>query len=243
MFERFGSIRGASREKTPREIADERLGDYITKHDMPSNGHRRDRTTNTVLVVLAGMMGAIAALEGIAIIEMLPLYKVVPFFVTFSDKADQVVRIEPPSGRILGIAILAEQNVKDYVTQRNTITADTNETIDRWGGRMRLMSSEDVYSAFLLETKPMYEQLRTGNFTRSIQIRSVLDQKGGLYSVEFDAYDHRQGTGLSDTSDTRTTYIAQLRYNLQPRRVSYDQRMLNALGFTVIEYSVAKKRG
>ncbi|WP_163466848.1 hypothetical protein, partial [Klebsiella oxytoca] len=74
-----------------------------------------------------------------------PLYKVVPVFVTFSDRADQVVRIEPPSGRISGINILVEQNVRDYVTYRNTVTADATETIDRWGNRIRVMSTEDAY--------------------------------------------------------------------------------------------------
>ncbi|WP_163103727.1 hypothetical protein, partial [Acinetobacter baumannii] len=91
--------------------------------------------------------------------------------------------------------ILVEQNVRDYVTYRNTVTADATETIDRWGNRIRVMSTEDAYQLFLSETRPVYADLRTGNFTRSVTIRSVLQTQPGFFQVEFDTFDRRQGTG------------------------------------------------
>ncbi len=221
---------------------DARMGPYITKHDIPTNGNRRERVTNRVLTVVAGIFCLLCVIEAITVSELLPLYKVVPVFVTFSDKADQVVRIEPPSGRLASIDILTEQLVRDYITQRNTITADASETIDRWGTKIRLMSSEEVYSTFLSETQPVYSQIRAGNFTRQVAIKSILKMQPGLYQVEFDTFDHHQGSGLSDTTDRTETWIAQMRIVFRPSRVTYQNRFVNPLGFTVVEYSVAPKK-
>lgn len=239
------SRRSAPEVETPRqarERGEAKLGPYLTENDIPGNGHRRERMTNRVLVVVCGVTMLIAMVEGLAIVELLPLYKVVPVFVQFSDKSDQVVRIEPPTGRIPSIAILTEANVRDYVKQRNEISPDANETIDRWGGKIRIMSSESVYNTFMAETKPVYEEIRAGNFTRQIEIKSVLRTTPGYYQVEFVAYDHKQGTGLSDANDTKSSWIAQMRVSYESKQVSLDQRFLNPLGFTITEYSVAKKR-
>lgn len=217
-------------------------GSYIAKHDLPSNAPIRDGITNKVLVIGCGFLAAIAILEGIAITMMIPGYKVVPVFVTFSDKADQVVRIEPPSGRLQTIDILAEQFVRDYVVMRHTITTDKAETIDRWGSRVRLMSTETTYSKFLEETKPIYDEMEKGNFTRTIKVNSVLRTQPGFYQVELESFDRKQGQGLADTEDTRTQWIVQMRVGYIPKNVSYQQRNLNPFGFTVFEYSVARKR-
>ena len=242
----FGS-RGAagktrSREAVRREEED-RVGRYLRENDTPLNGHVRERRTNKVLVMVTGCSLLLAVLEAITIAEMIPLYKVVPLMVQFSDKADQVVRIEPPSGRIPGIDILTDSSVRDYIKMRNTIAADVNETISRWGGPVHLMSSDTVYNVFTQEMKPVYDDIRAGNFTRSIEIKSLLHTSPGYYQVEFTAYDHKQGTGLTDTQDVKSTWIAQLRIDFEQKRIAYDQRNLNPLGFTVIEYSVARKRG
>lgn len=221
---------------------DPKVGKYLTEHDLPSNGAVREGLTNKVLVMGCGLLASIAILEGIAITMMLPGYKVVPVFVTFSDKADQVVRIEPPSGRLQSIDILAEQYVRDYIVMRHTITTDKAETIDRWGTRVRLMSTETAYSRFLEETRPIYEEMEKGNFTRTIKVNSVLKTQPGFYQVEFESFDRKQGQGLADTEDTRNVWIAQLRIGYIPRNVSYQQRNLNPFGFTVFEYSVARKR-
>ena len=196
-FTGFRAGRGGatrSREAVRRE-GEDRTGRYLRDNDSPLNGHVRERRTNKVLVMVTGCSMLLAVLEAITIAEMIPLYKVVPMMVQFSDKADQVVRIEPPTGRIPGIDILTESNVKDYVKMRNTIGADVNETISRWGGPVHLMSNESVYNVFMNEMKPVYDDLRAGNFTRAIEIKSLLHTNPGYYQVEFTAYDHKQGDG------------------------------------------------
>lgn len=219
-----------------------KIGDFLARHDSAANPQVRNRFEAKVLLIFCGILGTLNVIQGIAITQMLPLYKVVPVFVTFSDRSDQVVRIEPPSGRIPGIALLVEQNVRDYITFRNSVTADAAETIDRWGNRVRAMTTEEAYQVFLRETQPVHSELRNGNFTRSVTIRSVLQTQAGYYQVEFDTFDRRQGTGLTDTTEARTTWIAQMRVVLAPRNVVFEQRMLNPLGFTVTNYSVARKR-
>jgi type IV secretory pathway component VirB8 len=236
-----GLFRKGTATKAPADI-EAKIGDFLSKHDSAANPQVRQRMESKVLIIMCGILGALNIIQAVAITQLLPLYKVVPVFVTFSDRADQVVRIEPPSGRIPSINLLVEQNVRDYITFRNSVSADANETVERWGSRVRIMSTEDVYQAFLRETNPVYTELRNNNFTRTITIRAVLQTQPGFYQVEFDTYDRRQGTGLTDTNETRTTWVAQMRVTLMPRNVAFEQRMLNPLGFTVVNYSVARKR-
>ena len=227
---------------TPPADIEPQIGNFLAKHDSSANKKVRSHMETKVLVIMCGILGCLNVIQAVAITQMLPLYKVVPVFVTFSDKADQVVRIEPPSGRIPSINLLVEQNVRDYITFRNTVSADANETVERWGTRVRMMSTEQVYQDFMKETGPVYNDLRGNNFTRSVSIKAVLQTQPGFFQIEFDTFDRRQGTGLTDTNETRATWVAQMRVGLAPRNVTHDQRMLNPLGFTVQNYSVARKR-
>lgn len=42
---------------------------------------------------------------------------------------------------------------------------------------------------------------------------------------------------------TEQTWIATLRVNYEPKRITYDQRLINPLGFTVTDYSVSATKG
>ena len=181
-------------------------------------------------------------MQAIAILQLFPLYRVVPFFVTFSDKADQVVTIDAPKANLTNLAILNEANVRTYITARHTISADPYETYQRWQGVVHTMSAPTVYSSFLEETKPIYNDLTQKKFTRGIRVLSITQPSPGFYRVEFEATDRRLGQGLTDSGEDRRTFVADLRYVNAPQTIRYEDRYLNPIGFTVINYSVAPKK-
>ena len=104
------------------------------------------------------------------------------------------------------------------------------------------MSSPEVYAAFLNETRPIYQAMTDKKFTRTVLVRSVNETAPGFYRVEWDATDRRIGQGLTDTEEETRTFISEIRFINAPQSVSYDDRFLNPLGFTVINYSVAQKK-
>jgi type IV secretory pathway component VirB8 len=220
----------------------DKIGGYLRDHDAPHAAGRRSAVTDKLLIAVAGVSLAINVVQAVAIMQLIPLYRVVPFFVTWSDKSDQVVRVEPPTGNLKSLAILEEANVREYVTMRNTITDDPQRTIYQWGTIVRLMSSKPVYDQFLAETKPVYDALKERRFTRSVSLKSVLKIQNGYWQVEFDVIDRRIGSGLTDGGDERRTFVAQLRAQNVEQSISYDNRFLNPLGFTVTAYTVASKK-
>ncbi|MBD2745854.1 hypothetical protein IC232_03995 [Microvirga sp. BT688] len=226
----------------PAQKPKDNIGGYLRDHDAPHAGARRATVTDKLLIAIAGISMALNVVLAIAVMQLIPLYRVVPFFVTFSDKSDQVVRIEPPTGNLRSLAILEEANVREYITMRNTITDDPQRTVYQWGTIVRLMSAKAVYDQFLAETKPVYDTLKERRFTRSVSIKSLLKIQNGYWQVEFDVIDRRIGSGLTDSGDERRTFVAQLRAQNVEQNISYDNRFLNPLGFTVTGYTVASKK-
>lgn len=47
--------------------------------------------------------------------------------------------------------------------------------------------------------------------------------------------------GSISSQDSRQTWVATLRVAYQPKRITYNQRLLNPLGFTVLDYTVARR--
>lgn len=227
---------------TPVQKAKDNIGSYLSDHDAPHAGPRRAAVTDKLLIAVVGVSLALNVVQAVGIMQLIPLYRVVPFFVTFSDKSDQVVRIEPPTGNLRSLAILEEANVREYVTMRNTITDDPQRTLYQWGTIVRLMSAKPVYDQFLAETKPVFDTLKERKFTRSISIKSLLKIQNGYWQVEFDVIDRRMGSGLTDSGDERRTFVAQLRAQNVEQAITYDNRFLNPLGFTVTAYTVASKK-
>jgi type IV secretion system protein VirB8 len=245
MFSKTKAVAKTSDAKAPADdhpLDHDEPGAYLANHDTPQTEKRHTHAINKVAIAVAGISLALNCVMAVAITQLLPLYKVVPLFVTFSDKAEQVVSIQPPNASMNSLEILTDANVRDYVLGRHTISDDPQETISRWGGKIHVMSTPQVYDAFLKETQPIYTSMKEHNFTRSIRIISVLKIVPGLYRVEWEATDRRIGAGLADGGEDKHLYVSELRIANLPISVRYEDRFLNPLGFTVTNYSAAPKK-
>ena len=172
----------------------------------------------------------------ISILNMIPLNRVEPFMLTFQDKTEQIVNIEP----LLDISdsdVITESLVRQYVVQRNALLPDVNEMTMRWGteGPVRYMSSPVVYQDFVNQTRDALEQAQNSGFTRSVDIISVNRLSKDIWQAEIETKD--MSYGAAEPVVSRWNISLRIGYFLNPK-VKYSLRLKNPVGFTVREYSM-----
>lgn len=220
----------------------DQIGSYPTRVDDLKSAHLRAFKNFRVEHIIIGALLIICIVQVNVIAQLFPLFRVVPFFVTFSDKDEQVVRIQPPTGNLRSLDILTEANVREYVKLRNTISRDDSINIARWGGKIENMSTQEIYEGFLSEIKPVYEAAKAGKFTRTTIIDAVAKVQDGYYRVDFTTHDRTIGSGLADTQERQNAFSVELRAQNRPQDVTYNNRFQNPLGFKVISYTVVPRR-
>ena len=225
-----------------RKQARSEMGPLFSRHDNENNQSRAQSTTIRVLLGMVGLVSSIAVIEAVALTELIPMHTVEPYLVTFSDKQDQMVRIDPPTGHIGSLGIVLRKEIHDYIMARYTVTPDATETNDRWNTHIRLFSTQRVYADFQgSEVAQMKDMMSANKFTRAVSIVSVTNPEPGLFHVDFDTFDHITGTGLSDSQDKTGHFTATLKVGMQPRSVPRSEISLNPFGFVVATYSVSPR--
>ena len=220
-----------------------------------SNHPTRERSLTLAVRALAISNAATAGVAAAAvwtITAMMPLKTVQPFLVTFSDLKQQVVRIEPAKIDASAYQMMTEAEVRDYVTSRHTIPDSDGAIEAMWGKRSRLAfrMQPAAYSAFVDANQSDLKAVRSAGLSRAIGISDVAMIGNAIWRVEFETIDTPAGQALGvpgmassagAMSEIRTRWAATMRIGYDPQRISYGNRLINPLGFTVLEYSVARK--
>ena len=86
----------------------------------------------------------------LAISQVIPLYRIEPFLLTFQNKEDQVYNIQLVQG-LEDEKAITEVFVREYVLLRSSFDRDIPEMESRWmpGGQVQEMSSQTVQTLFL----------------------------------------------------------------------------------------------
>lgn len=230
------------RQKTPANH--DRLGVYPTEVDLPSLADRRNLWTARAFAIgfVVSSLANVALAVGIA--SILPLYRVQPVLIGFNEKTDQVVTLQPLEIQAKSIDAMTEKLVRQYVVLRHSVVKDDTEMTRRWGddSPIKLMTGQDAFAQFVQETRPAYAKLAEEQFTRSIEILSVSKLSTNFWQAEFNTTDHSLLAGLDASQDLRQRWVASMRVQYETQRITYDKRLINPLGFTVLQYSVAEKR-
>jgi type IV secretory pathway component VirB8 len=217
------------------------LGPMLLDHENPNNDSRAQVVTIRILLGAIGVSAMLNVVQGVALTELIPMHTVSPYLVTFSDKADQMVRIDPPTARISSLNIVLLNELKQYMMARYTVTADATETSDRWNTHVRLFSTQRVYQEFQDEVKDVTELMKRGQFTRQVTIVNLIPTGVGVFQCDFDTFDHMTGAGLSDSTDQTHHFTASLRVIMQPRSVPRELLDINPFGFLVTSYAVSPR--
>ncbi|HCU58991.1 MAG TPA: hypothetical protein DIC64_03320 [Alphaproteobacteria bacterium] len=176
----------------------------------------------------------------LAISQLVPLYRVEPFLLTFENKEEQIYDIQPLAGMIDRKAI-TEVFVREYVLLRSAFVNDVKEMEARWmpGSSLQEMSSSAVYQAFLDKTaKRALDIIRTKGLIRVARIMTINELGRGLWQVEYETRDM-----YPDSTAPQIDYwTASLRVTYRKKTVKYGERLNNPIGFTVTSYSLSHNK-
>lgn len=221
------------RHEQPRD----RLGIYPSERDVPALEGRRYLWIARAFAIGMFLSLCLNVVLGIAIGTLSPLIRVEPMLVTFKERSEQIVKIEPFERGTSGFELMTEALVRDYVLSRHEIVLDEAEMRRRWGGKGMVShrSSAEEYARFVAETAPKYDESRQLRLMRTVAVHRVSKIADGYWQVEFTTQDF--ANGASKLAEQH--WVASLTITYAPREVSWEDRYMNPLGFLVTGYSVA----
>ncbi len=177
----------------------------------------------------------------LAIFQVIPLYRVEPFLLTFQNRAEQVYNIQPVTVELRNRKAITEVFVREYVLLRSTFTSDVSEVETRWmpGGPIQEMSTNQVYQDFLDNVaKKAVGIIKNQGMTRDIKILSVNELADDVWQVEYEAKDM-----YPDSASPEVSYwTASLNVGYRRKTVKHGDRLKNPVGFTVIRYALSRNK-
>ncbi|MFR1032604.1 MAG: type IV secretion system protein [Alphaproteobacteria bacterium] len=173
----------------------------------------------------------------LAIFQVLPLYRVEPFLLTFQNRSEQVYNIQPIKEGLRNQKAITEVFVREYVLLRSTFDREIPEMEARWmpGGPIQEMSDPKVYQDFLTNTaNKALAVIRARGLSREVKILSVNELTNGIWQVEYETRDM-----YPDSDRPEVNYwTASLNVGYRTKSVKYGDRLKNPVGFTVSRYSL-----
>lgn len=177
----------------------------------------------------------------LAIFQVLPLYRVEPFLLTFQNRSEQVYNIQPITNELRNRKAITEVFVREYVLLRSTFSSDVAETEARWmpGGPIQEMSTNKVYQDFLDNVaKKAISIIKNQGMERSVKILSVNELTDGVWQVEYETRDM-----YPDSAQPEISYwTASLNVGYRRKTVKYGDRLKNPVGFTVARYALSRNK-
>ncbi|MBR1648239.1 MAG: type IV secretion system protein [Alphaproteobacteria bacterium] len=174
----------------------------------------------------------------LAILQVIPLYRVEPFLMTFQNKEEQVYNIQPVNRNLTEERAITEAFVRQYVLMRSSFNRDIPEVEARWGagGAIQEMSSSAVYDDFIKNTAGRaLELIRTRRMMRDVRIMTVNELSDGVWQVEYETRDM-----YPDSKTPEINYwTASLKVMYRYKSVKFKERLKNPVGFTVVNYSLS----
>ena len=174
----------------------------------------------------------------LAIAQVIPLYRVEPFLLTFQNKEEQIYNIQPVSGKMTDNKIVTESFVRQYVLMRSSFNRDIPEIEARWmpGGLIQEMSSPAVYDDFIKNTaNRALDLIRNRRMIRDVRIMTVNELGSGIWQVEYETRDM-----YPDSRTPEVNYwTASLKVAYRYKTVKFKERLKNPIGFTVVNYALS----
>lgn len=228
---------GSQRPQQPRRPAVNKNSDVV----VVNASEKRYLWTARAFAVIVAISLCCNLVLILAITQLLPLYRVEPFLLTFENKQEQVYDIMPLDTMIDQKAI-TEVFVREYVLLRSAFVNDMKEMEARWmpGSQLQEMSSSGVYQNFLDKTaKRALDIIRTKGLIRVVRIMTINELGRGLWQVEYETRDM-----YPDSTAPQIDYwTASLRVTYRKKTVKYGERLNNPIGFTVTSYSLSHNKG
>jgi len=167
---------------------------------------------------------------------MLPLKRVEPFLVTFSQKDDQVVHIQPLNVRVNGIDVMIEAMSREFVRIREEILTDQQEMQRRWIDYLKTRMTEADYRAFVTRVDAPFQELVEKGISRKVEIDRVIRRSASHLEVYYKTLDQdRSGRTVLTSS-----WVARLKIGFEAQQTTDQEKYNNPLGFMVFDYSISQ---
>jgi type IV secretory pathway component VirB8 len=212
------------------------LGAYPKEVRIPVLEGRRYLWTTRVFAVAFYMSMLLNIMLVLTIYTLVPLKKIEPMLVTFNDKKEQIVQIQPFVTGQAGIQLFTEKMAGEYVKVREEIILDQTEQQRRWVEYLKYRMPEAGYNAFLTTINQPYQELQQKGISRSVDITSTVSRSQNYIEVDYITTDtDRLGNVL-----LKGKWKARLQVDYVTRNVALTEQYFNPLGFTVLDYSIAQ---
>ena len=218
----------------------DRLGGYPAERDVPALEGRRYLWTARAFAIGMFLSLSLNVVLGFALVSLTPVVRVEPMLLTFKDKSEQIVKVEPFSKGTSGFELMTEMLVRDYVLSRHELVLDEAEMRRRWGGEgvVAHRSDPEEYRRFVAEMAPKYEEIRQKRLVRTVVIHRVSKIADGYWQVEFSTIDYDG----ANRKIAEGLWVASMTVTYVLREVNWADRYMNPLGFTVTAYSVTVRQ-
>lgn len=157
-----------------------------------------------------------------------------PVYIEFQSAGNTIARIERVSDAIGRRAVVVGAEARRFVVDRETV--DKTSEAERYP-RVYAMS-DDVLARLFKEQYGGPESLfKREGFKRSVEVSRDSSLGDGIHQVEIVTRD----TDKVSNTPTVQEWIVTMTYEFRTQNKSYEQGLLNPLGFVVTEYTISKR--
>lgn len=174
-----------------------------------------------------------------ALLSLLPIVRVQPFFLTTLNKDQQVIDVQRPNFRNIDVNLLTESFIRQYLLSYLSMGSNITELERRWGidGDINWMSETSVFSNFGQNAQKWLTQAKNEGLTRNVRILVARQLRRtateNVWTAELELTEMKHGSAEPLKTKWKTIlYIA-----FRPTRpgLIWEQRLKNPLGFTVLQ--------
>ena len=242
-MERLDQGRVRARLSDGRRIVQSKVKNKSAKDDVfvANIAEKRYLWTARAFAVVTALSLCCNVILVLAIFQVIPLYRVEPFLLTFQNRSEQVYNIQPITNELRNRKAITEVFVREYVLLRSTFSGDVAENEVRWmpGGPIQEMSTNKVYQDFLDNVaKKAINIIRNQGMERAVKILSINELADGVWQVEYETKDM-----YPDSAKPEIGYwTASLNIGYRRKTVKYGDRLKNPVGFTVTRYALSRNK-
>ena len=184
--------------------------------------------------IVAGVATAVALIEAIALIVLLPLKTVVPYTLLVDKQTGYVEQLKPVENRTIDPdAALIRSFLVQYVIERESFDIDSLSDSYR---KVALWSAGDARTRYINGMQATNPESPLATLPRTAlvdtRILSVSSLEGDTAMVRFTT--QRRDGGASGS--VAENWIAVIRYLFSGAAMTAEDRMTNPLGFQVVRY-------
>lgn len=217
------------------DLRNEKLEDYYGAAESWSEDRNasQDRSRRIAWIV-AGVAAAVALLEAIALVSLIPLKREVPYTLLVDRQTGYVESLKPLEQRTLTPdAALTRSFLVQYVIARESFDADSLQENYRKVGLWSADEAKDRYVSSMQASNPLSPLATPPKAARvDVRIRSVSSLRPDQSLVRFDTVRTDRGSSESFVEN----WAAVINFRFSDAGMSAEDRLTNPLGFQVVRY-------